>query len=65
MTQERTYSTAGPECPYCGHKHQADEPFYYDEDMTVMDCGRCERDFNVEVYTSTSWTCEPREVPHV
>lgn len=56
-----TYSTIGPICPECGHKHRADEPFYFDEDMVVMDCEHCERDFAVQVFTQTSWTCEPRD----
>lgn len=51
-----TYSTAGPICPYCEHKHRADEPFYFDEDMTRMDCEACDRGFDVHVYTQTSWT---------
>lgn len=56
----RHYSTEGPICPYCGHKHRADEPFYFDEEMAAMDCEACDRDFAVQVYTSTSWTTEPR-----
>lgn len=58
MGQE--YSTAGPICPHCNHHHRADEPFYYDEDMTVMDCERCDGDFDVRVYTQTSWTTDKR-----
>lgn len=56
MTDLAHYSTFGPVCPLCGHKHQADEPFYYDEEMTSMDCEACERNFDVRVYTSTSWS---------
>lgn len=54
------YSTIGPICPYCDHQHYADEPFYFDGDMSRMDCERCERDFDVEVYTSTSWSSQVR-----
>lgn len=54
--QVEHYSTSGPICPYCNHYHQADEPFYYDEDMARMDCERCERAFDVRVITQTSWT---------
>lgn len=57
----RSYSTKGPICPNCEHQHQADEPFYFDEDMTWMDCEHCDRVFVVEVHTQTSWITEKRE----
>jgi hypothetical protein len=50
------YSTVGPICPHCQHRHRADDAFYYDEDMTRMDCEACDGTFDVRVYTSTSWT---------
>lgn len=56
-----TYEYVGPKCPYCDHQHRADEAFYYDESMVRMECEACERDFNVRVYTSTTWTCSTRE----
>lgn len=58
---ERHYSTEGPICPHCEHRHRADEPFYFDEDMVRMDCERCERDFPVRVFTQTSWTTSTDE----
>lgn len=54
-----TYSTFGPICPYCEHQHEADEPFYFDEGTTGMDCEHCDRPFGVEVYHSTSWKTHP------
>lgn len=54
------HSTEGPICPHCGHRHRADEAFYFDESMTAMDCEACELDFEVRVHTSTSWTTQPR-----
>ncbi|MBC7168765.1 hypothetical protein [Phenylobacterium sp.] len=54
-----TYETDGPRCPYCGFLHTPDEPFYYDEDTTTLECGKCDREFAMRVYTSTSWSCEP------
>ncbi|MBJ6120894.1 hypothetical protein [Sphingomonas mollis] len=59
MSQD-TYSTDAPECPYCGYKQSHDGGYLYDEDLTEIDCGSCDRTFNVEVYVSTSWTCRPR-----
>ena len=55
------YSTKGPICPYCGHQHNADEAFYYDENMARMECEACERDFDVRVYVRTSWTTSKRD----
>ena len=60
-TPEETYSTDAPECPYCGHKQMHDGGSLYDEDLTEMECGRCDRSFGVQVYHSTSWTCCPRD----
>lgn len=50
------YSTTGPICPHCEHQHRADEPFYFDEETTDMECEHCDKQFDVMVYTSTSWT---------
>lgn len=57
------YSTEGPICPYCNHQHCADEPFYFDEDMARMDCEHCDRDFDVRVFTQTSWTTTSTQTP--
>ena len=61
MGEDRHYSTDGPICPYCSHRHRADEPFYFDEDMVAMDCESCDRDFTCEVFTQTSWTTRARD----
>lgn len=49
------YSTSGPVCPYCGHEETPDEGFYYDEATTTLECGDCEKTYNVQVYHETSW----------
>lgn len=54
------FSTDGPICPYCNHKHRPEEPIYYDEDVTELECGQCDRTFAVTIYTSTSWTTEAK-----
>ncbi len=60
MSQE-TYSTVAPECPYCGYQQSHDGGSLYDEDLTEMECGSCERAFEVSVFHSTSWTCTRME----
>ncbi len=58
----RTYSHEGPECPHCGRKWVPDDPGYYDADnYTEQKCDECEKTFAVEVYHSTSWTCDAIE----
>jgi ribosomal protein L37AE/L43A len=56
-----TYSHEGPQCPYCGRQYTADEPFYYDEYLGSLDCDSCGKIFKVEVYISTTWTCNKQE----
>lgn len=57
---EDTYSTEGPQCPYCKRQYTADEPCYYDERLyTEETCDNCEKTFSVSVCHSTSWSCEP------
>ncbi len=61
---EGTYSTDGPICPYCQRQFTPDEPHYFDERRyTEDDCDQCGKTFSVEVYTSTSWRCEPIAAP--
>ena len=61
---DRTYNTAGPECPYCNHVIAAYEPHYYDESRYEDDeCPRCEKKFTVEVSHTVAWACEPIEEP--
>ena len=55
---DNTYSTEGPQCPYCKRQYTADEPGYYDVmNYTSEDCDNCGKTFAVSVYTDTSWTC--------
>lgn len=55
-----TYSTEGPQCPYCERQYTADESFYYDEqNYTEQECDECGKRFQVRVFHSTSWACEP------
>jgi transposase-like protein len=55
-----TWSSDGPQCPYCGRQYTADESHYYDEqNYTEEDCDSCGKKFAVEVHTSVYWACEP------
>ena len=58
---EDIYCTDAPQCPYCGHVQDHDGGYFYDEGLTEIDCESCDRMFNVRVYTSTTWTCSPRD----
>lgn len=61
MHCEETYSTEGPQCPYCGFQYTADDPIYYDaQRFTEETCDQCDKTFDVEVFTSTTWTCIAR-----
>lgn len=59
-----TFSSVAPECPYCGHVHQHDGGFFYNEDLAEYDCESCDKTFDVEVSTMTHWRCTPKEPPH-
>ena len=59
-----TYNTDAPECPHCHYVHTHDGGFFYDEDLTEYQCESCGEVFDVQVYTSTSWTCSPKEPTH-
>lgn len=57
-----TYSTDGPVCPHCRRQYTPDEPHYFDEKgYTKEECDGCGKTFAVEVFTQTSWTCQPIE----
>ena len=57
-----TYSHEGPTCPHCGHvQNPSDDPFYYDEDLTEVECGECEKTYSCSLYVSHSWTSNPLE----
>lgn len=59
LSSTETYSSEGPQCPYCGRQYTADEPGFYDEQRyTEEDCDNCGRKFSVSVNHSTTWTCE-------
>ncbi len=53
----RTYSTDGPECPYCGERATPDDRFYYDDRNTENECGECGQTYKMEINNWTSWTC--------
>lgn len=57
---DETYDKLGPRCPYCLHLHQPDAPEFY-RDTDAFECDRCGKEFEMEVFTSTSWTCTPSE----
>jgi transposase-like protein len=57
------YSTHAPVCPYCDYKHEHDDGYFYDEGLTEYQCERCDKVFNLSVYTLTSWTTTVREAP--
>jgi transposase-like protein len=59
--EEETYSTDGPECPYCGHQHQPSEDpaHYYNEGNDSSTCESCDKDFEMSIHVSHSWTCKP------
>jgi transcription elongation factor Elf1 len=62
MEKDWTYSDDGPLCPYCGHRHIADDPAFFDPDlMTEITCDSCDKTFDVEVEQHTSWTCATRK----
>lgn len=57
---EETYSSEGPECPYCHRQYTADEPHYFNEtNYTRETCDECGKTFRVQVHTTVSWLCEP------
>lgn len=58
---EETYSSEGPQCPYCKAQYTADEPFYYESGYTEDECDQCSKKFEVEVYIKTTWACNPIE----
>ena len=60
MTREN-YSTEAPICPYCNYQHEHDGGFFYDESLTEHQCESCDKVFDIDVYTSTSWTTSKRE----
>jgi ribosomal protein L37AE/L43A len=54
-----TYSTDGPQCPYCGRQYTADESHYYDEmNYTEEVCDECDKKFSVSVCSTVAWSCE-------
>jgi hypothetical protein len=54
----RTYSTEGPICPYCACGITPDDPFFYDDLSTELECEECGKTFAMEVQHSTAWACE-------
>lgn len=60
---EGIYNSDGPECPYCGNVHNADEDpsHYYNQMGEESSCSRCGADFQMEVSVSYSWTTRKDE----
>lgn len=58
---ERRYSLDGPVCPYCGNQETPDEAFYYDPATTELECGVCDKTYQVEIDVSTSWATTPMQ----
>ena len=56
MDAKTAFNTDGVECPFCGHVSVPDEAFYYNQSGYVLDCGECEREFNVQPVCLWSWT---------
>jgi DNA-directed RNA polymerase subunit RPC12/RpoP len=56
---DQTYSTEGPQCPYCGRQFTADDASYYQPSYTEDKCDECGKTFEVGVDTVTTWTCDP------
>ncbi len=61
MSESHNYESAGPRCPYCDWLHSPDEPFYWDEDTSEMECERCDKEFDLQVHTTTCWTSHRKE----
>lgn len=61
MTDE-TYNHHGPECPYCGHVHEHDGGYFFDEDGgEEFECESCERLFKWSYHRLDAWSCIPAE----
>jgi hypothetical protein len=59
LNENETYSTDGPQCPYCNHMVEPDEPIHYDAvSYTKQKCQGCGNTFKVEVMHHVSWACE-------
>lgn len=59
LSKTETFSTEGPQCPYCERQFTADESFYYDEGRYDQEeCDNCGHKFKVNVCNSTTWSCE-------
>jgi len=60
--EHRTDSSIGVECPFCGYIHDGHNyPEVYDPDIQeqAFKCEICEKEFQVEIKTSYTWTAEP------
>lgn len=61
--KRETYSSEAIICPYCGHDTDpADtDGGAYDESRDSWECGSCDKEFQLEVYCSWTWTAKPME----
>ena len=54
-----TYSENFAVCPYCGYANKPEDTdgYLYDEDTTEWECGKCGKEFSVDVFVKFTWTC--------
>lgn len=57
------YSSDGAVCPYCGHIDPADESegSLYDDYLEYNHCPSCNKEYQVDLYISYSWTTKRME----
>jgi hypothetical protein len=61
LSDKETFSSEGPQCPYCECQITADESFYYDSSYDEEECPHCGKTFKVMVNTETTWDCHKGE----
>ena len=57
------YETIGALCPWCGHLNLAEnsDGLLYDEKVCDYICEECDKEFEVRVYCSYTWTTTKRK----
>lgn len=61
MDNDEVTSTHGPTCPNCGTVIDPETDRYFDEMKYTEDlCEECGWEFQVSVYTETTWTTEKK-----
>lgn len=61
MSDTQKFSPDGPICPHCGWLCTPDEAFYYNETGYDLECGECEKKFNVQPNCRWTWFTRPVE----